>query len=291
MKVSKILFVEPPRNYWFVMGEYLPPPTSLLILAAYIERELPDIEIEVLDCQGEQISWDGLEKSIESYDPSIVITSGFTCNAYTCARTAEIAKTVDEGIVTIVGGIHFSSVPEESLIDFPEIDYIVRGEGELTIVELVKTLRSRKNVRQVKGISYQHKALRTEANLTWYFNEDADLGLATNPDLEDRIDDGFELGIAFEWAFNPAFKASVGYLYSYTGVDPLDMKPENPELDVHSIGGGIAWQAISDLDLNLSIGNAFYQNDSFVDNMTGAGTVEYEKNIFFIAFGIQYRFF
>ncbi|MEE9440945.1 MAG: radical SAM protein, partial [Candidatus Thermoplasmatota archaeon] len=156
MKVSKILFVEPPRNYWFVMGEYLPPPTSLLILAAYIERELPDIEIEILDCQGEQISWDGLEKSIESYDPSIVITSGFTCNAYTCARTAEIAKTVDEGIVTIVGGIHFSSVPEESLIDFPEIDYIVRGEGELTLVDLIKTLRSRKNVRPVKGISYRH---------------------------------------------------------------------------------------------------------------------------------------
>jgi anaerobic magnesium-protoporphyrin IX monomethyl ester cyclase len=156
MKVSKILFVEPPRNYWFVMGEYLPPPTSLLIIAAYIERELPDIEIEVLDCQGEQISWDGLEKSIESYDPSIVITSGFTCNAYTCARTAEIAKTVDEDIVTIVGGIHFSSVPEESLIDFPEIDYIVRGEGELTLVDLINTLRNGKNVRQVKGISYRH---------------------------------------------------------------------------------------------------------------------------------------
>ena len=157
MKLSKILLVEPPRNYWFVMGEYLPPPTSLLILAAYIERELPDIEIDVLDCQGEQISWDGLEKHIESYDPSIVLTSGFTCNAYTCARTVEIAKTVDENITTIVGGIHFSSVPEESLIDFPEIDYIVRGEGELTIVELIKTLKSGKNVRQVKGISYQHK--------------------------------------------------------------------------------------------------------------------------------------
>jgi len=61
MSISKILFVEPPRNYWFVMGEYLPPPTSLLILAAYVERELPDIEIEVLDCQGERMSWGGIE--------------------------------------------------------------------------------------------------------------------------------------------------------------------------------------------------------------------------------------
>ncbi|MCK4333004.1 MAG: cobalamin-dependent protein, partial [Thermoplasmatales archaeon] len=156
MNISKILFVEPPRNYWFVMGEYLPPPTSLLILAAYVERELPDIEIEVLDCQGERISWDGIEKYIESSAPSIVLTSGFTCNAYTCARTSEITKTVDKDIITIVGGIHFSSVPEESLTDFPEIDYIVRGEGEVTLVDLIKTLKSGKNIERVKGISFRH---------------------------------------------------------------------------------------------------------------------------------------
>ncbi len=157
MNITKILFVEPPRNYWFVMGEYLPPPTSLLILAAYVERELPDIEIEVLDCQGGKIGWDSLSKYIESNAPSIVLTSGFTCNAYTCARTSEITKTVDKDIITITGGIHFSSVPEESLIDFPEIDYIIRGEGEVTLVELIKTLKSEKNIGRVKGISFRHK--------------------------------------------------------------------------------------------------------------------------------------
>ena len=46
---SKILFVEPPKDYWFVMGEYLPPPTVLLILAGYLESKLPDLEIEILD--------------------------------------------------------------------------------------------------------------------------------------------------------------------------------------------------------------------------------------------------
>ena len=91
MKISKILFIEPPRDYWFVMGEYCPPPTTLLILAAYIEREMPGIEIEILDCQAERISWDGVERHVESYDPSMVLTSGFTCNAYSCARTVEIA--------------------------------------------------------------------------------------------------------------------------------------------------------------------------------------------------------
>ena len=46
---SSILFVEPPRNFWFVMGEYLPPPSALLILAAYVERELPEVDIDIVD--------------------------------------------------------------------------------------------------------------------------------------------------------------------------------------------------------------------------------------------------
>ncbi|RLF58781.1 MAG: cobalamin-binding protein [Thermoplasmata archaeon] len=157
MNKEKIVFVEPPRNYWFVMGEYQPPPTTLLILAAFIEQQLPNIELEIIDCQAEKISWDGLENRIISSDPSILLTSGFTCNAYTCARTVEIAKKINDEIKTIVGGIHFSSIPEESLISFPEIDYIVRGEGELTVVELLKSFNNGKKPGDIKGLSFSHK--------------------------------------------------------------------------------------------------------------------------------------
>lgn len=156
MKIKKLLFIEPPKHYWFVMGEYQPPPTTLLILAAYVEKELPYLEIEVLDCQAEKAGWKNLEKHIESRKPSMILTSGVTCNAYSCARTVEIAKKIDTTIVTVVGGIHFSSIPEESLINFPEIDYIVRGEGEQTLVELINTLNNEGNPAEVKGISFQH---------------------------------------------------------------------------------------------------------------------------------------
>ncbi|MCX6664243.1 MAG: radical SAM protein [Euryarchaeota archaeon] len=153
---SNILFVEPPRNFWFVMGEYLPPPSALLILAAYVERELPGIDIDIVDCQADRLDWQGLERYIESANPSMILTSGFTTNTYSCARTCEIAKTVNEDIVTIVGGIHFSFTPEESLQSFPEIDYIVRGEGELTVVDLIKTLENKGKISQVQGVSYRN---------------------------------------------------------------------------------------------------------------------------------------
>ena len=152
---SSILFVEPPRNSWFVMGEYLPPPSALLILAAFVERELPDVEIDIVDCQADQLDWMGLEKYIASTGPSMILTSGFTTNAYSCARTCEIAKTVNKDIVTIVGGVHFSFTPEESLQIFPEVDYIVRGEGEITLVDLIRTILNEKKITDVLGLSFQ----------------------------------------------------------------------------------------------------------------------------------------
>jgi anaerobic magnesium-protoporphyrin IX monomethyl ester cyclase len=153
---TKLLFVEPPKDYWFLMGEYLPPPTALLALAAYVERELKDLEIEVLDCQAEKLDWKGMEQRIASLKPDIVAASGFTCNAYVCAKVAQVAKTVDPGILTVIGGQHFSSLDEESLRFFPEIDLIVRGEGERTLVELIKAVRGDGCMDGINGLSFRH---------------------------------------------------------------------------------------------------------------------------------------
>jgi anaerobic magnesium-protoporphyrin IX monomethyl ester cyclase len=153
---SSVLFVEPPKDYWFLMGEYLPPPTGLLVLAAYVERELPDMEVKVIDCQAEKKSWDFVKTSIESMSPSFVATSGFTCNAYVCARVAQTAKELNDETVTIVGGQHFTAVADESLRDFPEIDYVVEGEGELTLVELIKTVQEGGDMGKVHGLAFRN---------------------------------------------------------------------------------------------------------------------------------------
>jgi anaerobic magnesium-protoporphyrin IX monomethyl ester cyclase len=154
--ISRLLFVEPPKDYWFLMGEYLPPPTGLLALAAFVEREVPDIEIDIIDCQAEDLGWKELEKRIEDLSPSMVCASGFTCNAYACARVAEITKSIEGDIITLAGGQHFSFTADESLNDFPEIDFIVRGEGEVTLVELINTLRAGKTTARIKGLSFRH---------------------------------------------------------------------------------------------------------------------------------------
>lgn len=155
--MTKVLFVEPPKDYWFVMGEYLPPPYGILQLAAFLENKMKDVEIEVVDCQAMALDWKGLEKHIESFNPDIVASSGFaTCNVYVTARTLETAKKLKPDVLTVTGGQHFTVMAQESLEAYPEIDVIVRGEGEETLVELVKAVKEKTDFSGIKGISFRH---------------------------------------------------------------------------------------------------------------------------------------
>ena len=101
----KILFIEPPKDFFFVMGEYLPPPYGIIQLAAYLEKEVKNVDIELLDCNAEQVDWREMEKRIESSNPDIVASSSLaTCNTYAVARTLETAKKVNPNVLTITGG-------------------------------------------------------------------------------------------------------------------------------------------------------------------------------------------
>jgi anaerobic magnesium-protoporphyrin IX monomethyl ester cyclase len=153
----KVLFVEPPKDTWFVMGEYLPPPFGIIQLAAYIEREVKNVEIEVLDCSAQRADWRGLEKRVESYSPDIVASSALaTCNTYVVARTLEAVKRINPDALTVTGGQHFTATAQESLETYPEIDVVVRGEGEQTLAELVGGAEKKSSFPQVKGISFRH---------------------------------------------------------------------------------------------------------------------------------------
>jgi long-chain fatty acid transport protein len=137
------------------------------------------------------------------------------------------------------------------------------------------------------GVSYKFTPkIRVEANLTYYFNEDADWD--DNPVTmadETQKDNGYDLGIAFEYTFNPKWKASFGYMYTDVGIDPDNMSIETPELDANTIAGGVAFKPAPNWDLNLGILNSFY------DDATTTSGIKYEKNVVIIALGVQYKFF
>ena len=152
----RVIFIEPPKDFWFVMGQYIPPPFGILTLAAYLEEKCNDVDIKVIDSQAEGFNWTDLENKIKSEKPDVIAPSGLsTCNVYLSARVAHIAKKIDPKIITIVGGQHFSALPEESLETYPEIDYIIRGEGEETLKEVIEMIKNGKEKKDVLGITYR----------------------------------------------------------------------------------------------------------------------------------------
>jgi long-chain fatty acid transport protein len=142
------------------------------------------------------------------------------------------------------------------------------------------------------GVSYKFgEKWRLETGLTYYLNSSA--GFEDIPGTsrdESAVDDGYDIGIMAEYSFSETLRGSLGYLYTSTGVEAQDMTPENPELDANSIGAGVVWEATPGFDINIGIGHVFYTSESFTSAATGA-TIEYEKDVTFLALGFQYKFF
>lgn len=143
------------------------------------------------------------------------------------------------------------------------------------------------------GYSYQMTPqFRGEIGFNYYFNTDADIGGTTlREGLEDRIDDSWEVGLGGEYTVSETLKFSLGLLYSSMGVDPEDSSKFLPDLDAFTLGAGCQWMATPKLAVNFALGNVFYDGDSYVDTSLGVPIeIEYEKNIPFVAAGIQYSF-
>lgn len=57
--------------------------------------------------------------------------------------------------VIVTGGVHFGNCAEESLSGIPEIDIVVRGEGDEVIIDLMQYAQGKKSLIEINGISYR----------------------------------------------------------------------------------------------------------------------------------------
>lgn len=149
----RLLFVRPPKYVWPYMNEqdnYLLP-QALACLGAEVRRN--GHEVILLDCMPLKIGWKSLEQKIRELAPQVVLAGDSeTLYAYESGRVFQIAKSVSKNIFTVAGGVHFSYTCEDAFAKYP-IDAIVRGEGEKTLSELLRTLEDGGNLTKVKGLA------------------------------------------------------------------------------------------------------------------------------------------
>jgi len=94
-------------------------------------------------------------KVVESTAPEILGISSLTQAMGFTAEFSKIFKSRNLEVPIVLGGYNATFVPEETLNLIGEIDYVVRGEGEVTLTELCNAIIKQKSVSDVKGVSFR----------------------------------------------------------------------------------------------------------------------------------------
>jgi len=156
----KVLFIEPPRRIWPYMNmedNYLTKQAYLNLAANLRANGFP--RVEIVDCMPLRMGWKSLGRHLLESRPDVVaIGENHALYADEAVRAFGLAKQLNPNVTTIAGGAHFTNLADAYLgfarsprsAPVPPwmtprtgpIDYVVKGEGDVTIVELLRCLES-----------------------------------------------------------------------------------------------------------------------------------------------------
>jgi anaerobic magnesium-protoporphyrin IX monomethyl ester cyclase len=101
--------------------------------------------------------WKKLVDVIEEKRPAVVGIAYITPLKYVVEKVAGLIKETDKDIKIIAGAYHPTFCPEE-VMQNRDIDYVIRGEGEIPLLALVRELKKDSpKLEQVPGIYYRDK--------------------------------------------------------------------------------------------------------------------------------------
>ena len=159
--MARVLFITPPYDCWGVQVIGTWPPLHLAYLAgAAIDA---GHEARIYDAMNAKHSFEDVRSEIERYRPDLVMTLDYlpvtgaisTATVPAALEVLKIAKQVDSDIVTLLGGPHPSFMYDEILGDDDNrVDFILRGESERTLQELLAALPDGTGY-EVRGVVYR----------------------------------------------------------------------------------------------------------------------------------------
>ena len=123
----RVLLINPPFT-----GSYnVCPPLGLGYVGSALSKE--GFSTAVLDCA---LGICDLQTVLRFVRPDWVGITGMTAQYNSMKDLAKISK--DFGAKVVFGGIHSSALPEFVIQDCPDVDYVIKGEGEIAFPNLVK---------------------------------------------------------------------------------------------------------------------------------------------------------
>jgi len=130
------------------------PPLNLLNLSAALLGG--DYSVQIVDGVVLE-NFENVLKTIVSLRPRYIGITSMTAHIHACGRLAEALKEMMPDTLIILGGIHISTLPEETMRIFPAFDIGVVGEGDRTIVNLLDKLENKEDLSLVPGLALRSK--------------------------------------------------------------------------------------------------------------------------------------
>lgn len=133
-------------------------PIGLGYIAAYLLRE-GKYEVKIVDGNKDEMSVPDILSAIRDFNPDYIGVTIYTVNSKVAVELARQIKATFRDKMVIAGGPHASDSYQALLEKYPFFNFVVVGEGEITVSELFSALDPGRNLRpqDVKGIAYTDK--------------------------------------------------------------------------------------------------------------------------------------
>ncbi len=150
---KKVLFVTPPYHCGVLesAGVWLPLP--FVYLAGAVKKA--GYEAVIYDAMSRFDNYEDIKRRIEAESPDVVCSTAYTATVVDAIEVLQLAKNINPQTITILGGIHPTFCWDEILTNNEDaVDFVVRGEGEETLPELLDTVFAKGDPAKVAGIAY-----------------------------------------------------------------------------------------------------------------------------------------
>ena len=151
---NELLLISPPYHCGVVevAGRWLP--LNLLYVASAARRA--GVEPALYDAMSLFANWDDIRQVLRERQPRFVASYSITATIDACMELGRVVKEEVPGATYILGGVHPTFMWRE-VLDEPgsPVDYIVRGEGEKTVEELLAALTNGAEVGSIPGVAWR----------------------------------------------------------------------------------------------------------------------------------------
>ena len=169
-RAQSVLLVSPPAGK-SQLGKVPMPPLGLAWLAAVLEAD--GHHVEILDCSVRRMDYPALERALGERRPDLIGITGTTWTRYEQFRAARLAKRALPDVPVVLGGPHVTFASRNTLEKIAEVDFVVKGEGEVPLRQLVAAIAGCGTASTIPGLSFRRDGAVVD-NAVGAFIEDLD---------------------------------------------------------------------------------------------------------------------